>query len=896
MSRPVPGPLERVGAALFRGALALLPAWLRDRAGDEMVAVFVERHRAAAPRMWWRAWLVEFGGLARTALRARLGAAPARESSSTHRGSFIDRLVLDLRFALRALVRRPTTAALAGLTLALGIAASTAMFSVVDAVLLRPLPFPDAHEIVALYPTNPGFEGHPTLGDAAVRGTFSYPEFRELRDNAGGVLEAVSIVVPWGSTILAPDDGPAERVSVGSASASLFTEVLRVAPLLGRAFLPDEDETQGFVLLTEAFWQRRYGGDPEIVGRVIDLGGTHEVIGVLSSATVLPGAENVEAWVMISPQENRGDHSFFAVGRLADGVSVEQARERLSGALAAAAPPGEGHDHAVSVFLQAEEDVRSVKGPLTMLAAAAALLLLVACGNVAVLLLGSAIDREREFAVRGALGAARGRLVQQLLTESLVLAGVAAVAGIALTRLATDALVLLAPDDVPRIASAAIDLRALGFGVAVALGCGVLFGLVPALFSSGGDSGVARSGSRGGTNSGRARLQGVLVVCELALATVLLVGAGLLGRTVLALDAVDTGFDVDRLVAVHVAIPFERLLSGVDDVDERSSLVRGAYDEVMQAVLAVPGVEDAAWTSTMPLTSERGNNDIEPEGYEGADLIAERRFVSGNFFDVMGMEMVEGRAFTTADDRPGGAPVMIVSEGVARAAWPNESAIGKRVTYWEREMTVIGVAPTVRDEGVRAGTEFAFYVPRLQAGRAWGNLVVRARAEPLSLAPSIREAIWAVDRGIAVPSIRGFSEHFAAEIASERYRARLVLVFSGLSALFALMGVYGVTARSVAARTRELGIRVALGAERASVMGLVFKQALRMAIYGGLAGLVAAWFVTRALEGYLWGVEPTDPLTIVGTAFLLAAASVVAALAPGRRAARVDPIEALRAE
>jgi predicted permease len=891
--------MERLGILLFRSLLRLLPGWLRERAGSEMLAVFVERHRraqGAGERL--RAWALELGGVLATAMRARLApgpAGPARTSDPPRRAP-MDTLVQDVRFALRALVRRPTTSVVAVLTLGLGIAASTAMFSVVDAVLLRPLPFPESDRIVSLYTANPSLEGHPTLSGGAARGVFSYPEFAELRDHGGDALESVAILAPWGSAILAAEDGPAERVSMAGTSASLFSEVLRVEPLLGRVFTADEDETQGTVLLTEPFWRRRFGGDPAIVGSTIDLGGQQQVIGILPGDFELTGAEQVEAWVMASPQENRDNHSYYALGRLGGGITPERASAMLSQTVAAAAPPGESHGHGVNAFKRADEDVRAVKGPLTLLALAAGVLLLVACGNVAVLLLGSAIDREQELSVRGALGAGRGRLLQQLFTESLVLAAVAAVVGLLLTRLATDALVLLAPEGVPRIATAAVDLRALGFSLAAALGCGLLFGVAPALLSSRTDAGVVRSGSRGSTNARRARIQGALVAGELALATVLLVGAGLLGRTVIALNSVDTGFAVDELLSVRLAIPFERMLADADGDEARTAAVNGTYDALLERVRAVPGVNDAAWTSTMPLTGDRSNNDVEPEGYAGDPIIAERRFVSANYFDVMGIRIVEGRGFVADDDRPGAPGVMIISEGVAHAAWPGESPIGRRVDYWGTETTVVGVAATIRDEGLRAGTELAFYVPRLQAGQPYGNLVVRGRGEPLALAGPVREAIWSFDRAIAVPSVRSFREHFADEIAGQRYRARLITVFSGLAALFALMGVYGVTARSVAARTREVGIRMALGAERASVMGLVLRQALRLAVYGGLAGLVAAWFATRLLESYLWGVEPTDPWTLVGTALLLATASVVAALAPGRRAARIDPIEALRAE
>jgi predicted permease len=807
----------------------------------------------------------------------------------------MDTVLQDLRFAVRTLVRRPTTSILAVLTLGLGVATSTAMFSVVDAVLLRPLPFPEPDRLVSLYPTNPGFEGHPTLGDAAVRGTFSYPEFEDLRENSAGALEAVAIL-GWGSAILVADDGPAERITLAGTSPGLFTEVLRVQPVAGRFFGPEDEGVQGRVVLTESFWERQFGRDPGVIGSTIQLGGGREVIGIVPRGAELSRFAGVEAWVLMTPQTNRGDHSFYAVGRLAGGVSPERASAMLSSALEAAGPPGETHDHAVNVFTHLADDTRSVRGPLILLAVAALVLLLVACGNVAVLLLGAAIDREQEMTVRGALGAGRSRILQQLLTESLVLAGAGAVVGVVLTRLATDALVLLAPAGVPRIAEAAVDGRALGFGAGVAILCAILFGLAPAVLASRTNLAGTITSSRGSTNAGRARLQGILVGCELALATVLLVGAGLLGRTVLALGSVDTGYTVDRLLSVQLSIPWDRMLEGIEGQEAQAAVVLSRQDEIVERIRAVPGVRDVAWTSVMPLSSQRGNNAIEPDGWVGDAIIAERRFVSANFFDVMGIAIIEGRAFEETDDRSGAAGTMIVSEGVARTVWPDGSAVGRRVSYWERETTVVGVAATIRDEGLAGGTDFAFYVPRRQADQPYGSLVVRTESEPAGLIPSVRNAIWAVDRGIAVPSARPFQDQFDAQIAGQRYRARLVIVFSLLAALFALMGVYGVTSRSVAARTRELGIRMALGAERGRVMSLVMGQAFRMAFWGGFLGLWIAFLATRAIEAYLWGVDRTDPVTLLGTAALVGLASLLAAVPPGRRAGRVDPMEALRAE
>ncbi len=802
----------------------------------------------------------------------------------------------DVRFAFRAIRHRPLPAFLAVVTLGLGIAASTAMFSVVDAVLLRPLPFPEPDRIVSIYPTNPSLRGHPTLGAAAERGTFSYPEFADLRDNRGDVLQSVAILAYSGG-ILARNDGPAERVPMAATSAALFTHVLPVQPLRGSLFTEEQERDQAAVLLiTEGFWERRFGRDPDIVGRVLELGEGMQVVGVLPRAFELAGW-NVDAWRLMPPGENRGNHSHYALGRLAEGVTPEAAAAALTVAFNTAAPDDVGHgEHAINVFDRRSDETRRVRGPLMLLAGAALVLLLVACGNVAVLLLGAALDREHELSVRGALGAGRRRLAQQLLTESVVLAGLAAAVGVGLTSLALRGLVFLAPTGVPRIASATVDGRALLAATVFAASCGILFGLAPALIFSRTDGQRSLGGTRGGSLKGRARIQGMVVAGELSLATVLLVGAGLLGRTVLALSNVQTGYALDELIMVRLSIPFDRVLAGMEDVERQSTAQLAYYDRLQQEVAALPGVSGAAFTSNVPLTGDMGNNDISPEGYVGEPLIAERRFVSYDYFDVMGMRILEGRAFDELEDQVDAPATMVISEGVARLAFGDESAVGKQVSYWGRPTTVVGVVENVRDESLDRGTDLAFYVPRRQSGQYYGQLVVRAGTDPRSLVPALRQRIQEVDPGIAVVAIQPMTVNLSSELASERYRARLVAVFSALAAVFALLGIYGVTARSVASRTRELGIRKALGAERQSVLGLVLKQGVRLAVWGGTLGFVLAWLGSRFVESYLFGVSRADPVTIGGTAFFLAAASMLASLAPGVRAARIDPVEALRAE
>jgi predicted permease len=888
---------ERLGAALYRRWLLLLPADLRRRAGKEMEAVFRARHRAArGPIGVAHAWLLEFAGVIAAAVHARLPDplnAHSKPTLTRRRSRPMDTLLQDVRYAVRAMTRRKAVTALAVLTFGLGIAASTAMFSVVDAVLLKPLPFTDPHEIVSVYTRNDQFAGHPTLGFAAERGSFSTPEFTAVRANGADVLDGLAILSTGGATLYG--EGEPERIPVGLTTTDLFSRVLRVNALHGRVF-EEEDARSGerVVLLEEAFWRSRFGADTDLVGRTIQFGDQpYTVIGVLPEDVQIT-TQDVSAWLVTSGDENWGNHWLTAIGRLKDGVTPEQATARLSTALAAVLPAD--HDaHGVNAFPRQAEETRSVSGPLWLLALASLVLLAVACGNVATLLVGAAIDREQELAVRAALGAKRGRLIRQLLTESALLGVGAAVIGVLLANVATRAFVLLAPPGVPRIADAGIDVKALAFAISAALGCGILFGLIPALNFSRADLRRSMTITTRGSSGDRGRVQGTVVIAELALATVLLVGAGLLARTVIALNAVDPGFATNETLALRFSLPASRLVKDVSNDSARFAAFDALYARMLDEIGSLPGVRGVALTDNLPLSADRGNNDIKPEGYDEY-LIAERRFVSPNYFAVMGIRLVEGRSFTQEEDRPDATGTMIISEGLARLAWPGESALGKRVQYWGRDTRVVGVAADIHDEEVQSGTPYAFYVPRRQAGQLGGTFVLRTEGNPVSLAPSLRQRVREVHSDIAIISVQPLSDMLSEQIAGQRYRARLILVFSGLAALFSLMGIYGVTARSVAARTRELGIRMALGARRKGIIGLVLHQAIRLAVMGAALGIAISLLANRAIESYLWGVRAFDPVTLIAIAVLLGGASVLAALAPGLRAARVDPMEALRAE
>ncbi len=898
--------MRRLGRWGYRAALAVLPAWLRDRVGADMLRTFDERQgdtlgRAGrlAPLALLVLWLREIADLARTAYRSRRPDAWARRTSASEltsrHGPTMDHLRTDLRFALRTFVRRPGMSLLALVTLGLGIGSSTAMFSVVDSVLLRPLPYPEPDRIVRVYPTWPELVGHPTLGDLALRGTWSWPEFwlvaeqQEVFDGIGGY---------YGTEVTLDRDGARpERIAAGMASRDLFT-VLGAQVHVGRLF-GDEDGGEGSAtaLLSYDAWQSLYASDPDVLGRSIRINDRpRTIVGVLAKGFSVVGVDAL-VWLPVrgrSTDDGLGNHGGTrAVARLGPGVGMDRARDEVARILGTL--PKEHGRHGANVFSFQSELTRRAKPVLLVMLAASGLLLVVACGNVAALLLGAGIDRERELAVRGAVGATRGRLAQQLLTESVLLTLAASLGGIGLAKLTTRVLALLAPPDVPRLAQASVDGTVLAFAVGLAVACGVVFGLIPAMSLS--HTELARAiGSTRTTGGRRARLQSLVVVGELALATLLLVGATLLGRTVLALGAVDPGFDAERLIAVSIAFPYSRFDTGDAAADAAAA---NAYRiRLAEALEGLAGVEGVESSSSPPFFGWRANNDVLPEGWpdDRTAPIAERRFVGGGYFAFMHIPLAEGRDFDRSDDREDAEPVVIVSRGLAELAWPGESALGRSLGYWGRTARVVGVAEDVNDEGLEGSTSLAFYAPSAAGAGAGAPFLIRTAGDPAAMVAGIRDRIWSVDPDVPITRVATMREMMSDNISDQVFRARLMGVFAALAGAFALLGVYGVTSRSVARRTREMGLRVALGAGRGSVRGLVTKEALRLAALGAVAGLAASVAVGGVLQSFLWGVGRTDPLTLalVGGGLILFA--VLAALPPALRATRVDPLEALRTE
>jgi len=870
----------------------LVPAWLRRRAGDEMRATCAERLAAAgSPRERRRELARELAGLVRVAVLARV---ERPTFTPQERRPVLDGLRQDLAFAVRAARRHRAVAALATLTLAVGVGASTAMYSVIDGVLLRPLPFERPEQLVFVHPTIEEWRHNPSLQANWQLGVFSPPELRAWLaaqrsfEAAGGYTVRPARV---------PNGAGSEHIPVGQASSGLWA-ALRVRPLLGR--LPADDERDSVAVLTYAFWQSHFGGDSAAVGRDLRLNDHRvRVVGVLPPRFALVGAD-AEVWRPLALPEGMrelGNHYLRVVGRLRDGVAPSHAEEELARVLRGVDGGDAGHithgGHLVSPVRQATEALRA---PLLVLGGASLVLLVAACANAALLLLGAGAERTRELAVRRALGARKARVARQLLVESVLLGALGAAAGLAVAAVAVRLLVAIMPEGVPRLADVGVDLHTFVAAALLAAATGVAVGCFPALSLSRVDAAESLRTSVGTARGGR--LQRGIVVAELALATVLLVGAGLLTRTMRELQRVRPGFAADGLLAVKLALPWDRLYPPGADPHAADAAAAAYVGRLTDAVRGIPGVSDVALTSDMPYSSDRGTNSVEPEGYvpaKGEVVDAGRRFVSGNYFDVMRIPAVQGRTLGTADDREGAERVMVVTDAFARHFWPDGRWLDRTVGFWGEKYRVVGVIADTREHDLRGDEDrFKFYVPAHSSSDAGGNLLLRTRMPTGALVPLLRERIWGADRAIVVEEMTPMPERMARSLAEDRYRTRLMTAFSAAAAVFSLLGVYGVMSRAVVRRRRELGVRSALGAPRRQLLALVLGDAARVGALGAALGILLALGASRALERFVWGVPRLDPLTYAGAAAALLALSLAASLVPARRAAGVDVMRVIR--
>ena len=826
-----------------------------------------------------------------------LRAHDRRRERGVQRREYMSDLTTDLRYGIRAFARAPGFTTVALLTLALGIGATTAIFSVINAVILRPLPYPDADRLVQVWMDNRRMGLHEDL--------HSYPNYADLRDQ-NQVFTGMATYYTSGFNVTAgcsESDCEPQRVATLFSSADL-ANVLRVAPAMGRTFTAEEDAPgrDAVVLISHGLWARMFASDRSVLGKTIRLNGRERtVIGVMPPGFAFPNRDT-ELWVPIALPDDfkqaRGSFSLYSVARLKDGIELERAvadMNAISRRLEQQYPGNQGF----GVFLRSlpEQVVgRTLRTSLWVMMAAVAAVLLIACANVANLMLSRAAVREREISVRVALGAARTRLVRQLLTESVLLSVLGAALGTALAWGGLRILVGLAPDDIPRLDEIRIDLAVLGVTLALALVTGIVFGLAPALQSSRvAVGGGLRDAIRGGTGGRRAqRLRRTLVAAQIALVVILLTGAGLLIRSFLHLQRVDLGFQPNNLLTMRYALPGAKY-----PTPQARSAFHGS---VLERVQQIPGVEGAAFISDIFLSATPASTTIRIEGRElspeDENVEVPLDAVSPDYFKVMGIPLLRGRTFTAADNLD--APqVVLINESMARHFWPNDDPVGKRFRYGGDEstaplMTVVGIVTDMRRTGFDAPVRYETFRPHTQRVVGSLTLVVRTKGEPLGMVPPVRAQIRSVDPDQPVFEIASMDQLLGSMVAQRRFSMTLLGTFAALALALGVVGVYGVTSYLVAQRTREVGVRLALGAQPSQVVGMVVRQGMAVAAVGLLVGLIGAVVAGRFMTGLLYGVSPFDLATLGAVTAVIALATLTANWVPALRAAHVDPLTALR--
>ena len=806
----------------------------------------------------------------------------------------MDHLRQDLLYALRRLVKAPAFTVVAVVTLALGIGANTAIFSVVNGVLLKPLPYPESERLVGVY--------HTANGRRAV---MSGPNFTDVARTATSFENAAAIST--GRMILTGQGEPI-RIPVANVSASLFN-VLRVRPILGRTFNADEN-TPGrtsIVVLSYGLWQQRFGGDPDVVGRRIQLDGvSREVVGVMPQGFSYPADR--QAWLPVEYDQNfvtrqRGAWYLDVVARLKPGVTTEQSATEVEtiGRNLAREYPDADAEIGMTTYPLREAMVGDIRRAVFVLLGAVGFVLLIACANVANLLLARAAAREPEMAVRTALGAGRGRLVRQLLTESIILALVGAAFGLLLAVWGVEFLTSLKPQGIPRLDNIRIDGAVVLFTMAIAVVTGVLFGVAPAFTATRGLTASLKEGGRGAvTARGGARLRGALVVAELALAVMLLAGAGLLMRSFIKLQAVDPGFRPEQALTFELTLPEARY--------KEDPQIISFFDRLLPRLRALPGVRAAAAVMGLPLSGMDFVISFEVEGRPPVPPsqrpAMQVRVATPDYFSTIGIPLKRGRGFSD-DDRQGTTPVVLITETAARMFFPNEDPIGKTIKLgWGRGGgarrraggEVVGIVGDVKEAGLDEPNPPHIYMPLRQWPVGFMSIVVKTATAPPTLADAARTEVYAVDPNLPVSNVRTLDEIVARSISQPRFYMLLLAIFAGVALALAAIGIFGVLSYAVAQRTREIGIRMALGAQQHTVIGLVVREAMLLVAFGVASGTIAALVLSRTMTKMLFSVAPTDPATFAIVAAGLLAVALLASYLPARRATRVDPVVALRTE
>jgi putative ABC transport system permease protein len=838
-----------------------------------------------------RAAATRFGDVAR--IGGALRAHDHRRQQVHQRREVMGDLAQDLKYGLRALRRAPGFTVVAILTIALGIGATTAIFSVINAVVLRPLPYVEADRVVMIWMDN--------TRQAIEKDIHSYPNFADYRSQNTVMSEMAGFT---NANFNVTGNGDPQRIRGAAATADLF-RVLRASPLIGRVFTAEEEEqgSDAVVVLSHGFWERAFGGDAGVVGTTVQLNGrARTVIGVMPPDFAFP-ATDTDVWVplAIGTQTREQRNSFFlsAIGRLRPGVSLERARSdfaTIARRIEQEYPSQQGYG-ANLVALPDEIVGGTVRTALWIMLGAVVAVLLIACANVANLLLSRAATREREIGVRVALGAGRTRVVRQLLTESAMLGLIGGTVGIIIAWGGLRVLTSLAPADLPRLDQVSLDPMMLSFALVLSIVTGLAFGVVPALQSSRTAVFAAlREGGRGGT-AGRQgqRLRRVLIGAQLTLVVVLLTGAGLMIRSFIELQRVDLGFRSGNLLTM-------RLQPSPARYDSAAS-VRAFYGELLERTRGIPGVQDAAAITDIFLSQTPNSTGFV---IEGRPLVpdAERvetpfDAVTPNYFQVMGIPIVSGRAFTD-QDRVGSPEVAIINEAMARRFWPDEEAVGKRFKFGDDPdddnpwFTIVGVVGDMRRTGFDLPVRYETFLPHAAFTARTMTLVVRTAGDPAAMAGPVRQVVRGIDAEQPVYAVATMDEMISGMMAQRRFSMTLIAAFASLALVLALVGVYGVTSYLVAQRTREIGLRLALGADPRSVVGMVVRQGMTVAAVALTLGVGAALALTRLMAGLLYGVSSTDLITFGAVVLLITAVTAIANWLPARRAARVDLSVALR--
>jgi predicted permease len=806
----------------------------------------------------------------------------------------MENLRSDIRYAFRSLLKRPTFTLIAVVTLALGIGANTAIFSAINALLLKPLPFPELDRVVAIW------DKLPSRG--VLHNEVAMANYLDWQSQSKSFEQLA--IYRWWSANLTGVDTP-ERIQ-GFLVTANFLDAIGMKPIMGRNFTPEENQPgkDHVAIIAYSLWQRRFGGDPNIVNKTITINSiVRTVIGVMPEHFNFPKGGEVYAPLAMTPElmSSRGNHSYYVIGRLKPGVSIQSAQAETDNITARLEQqyPETNIGWGATVFPIVADTVRTYDTALWVMMGAVAFVLLIACANIANLMLARATGRQKEIALRTALGASRWRIIRQLLTESVIVALIGGALGILIGFWGIDALRASNPGDAAKFAPGwyqlGINFPTLAFTLGLSLFSGIVFGLAPALqVSKPNLNDSLKEGSRQTSGSSH-HLRSSLVVFEVALSLMLLIGAGLLARSFLSLLKTNPGFNPDHVLTMNLVLPGAKY--------KEESQCAAFYNDLVQRVKAYPGVESAAAVNFIPLGGSNSSDSylVEgvPEPAPGQENEGRYRVCTPDYFRTMGIPILKGRGFTD-QDKAGATPVVIVNETLARKHWPGEDPIGRRIRFYgppERTawMQIVGVVADVKHE-LDLPIEPEYYLPHAQDSWSSMVLVARTSVEPGSLAGALRQQVWAIDKDQPVFDVRTMQEVRSISVALYSFSSVMLAIFAGVALVLASVGIYGVMAFAVTQRTQEIGIRMALGARALDVLKLVVRHGMKLALLGIVLGLAGSWALTRFIEKLLVGVQPTDLLTFsVVSAFLLVAAFVACYL-PARRATKVDPLVALRYE